>query len=175
MHPVSIPVTFDGRRTIPSPEVTKLIIGLLALKPGDKVLEIGTGSGSQTKALAETGAEVHSVELEPWLDAVDLDGKTNIYLHVGDGVEGLKHEAPFSAIVATCGLEQIPHEWVTQLGPAGNLVAPVGDSRSQRLTLFVKQDDELVPVHIAAYCRFQMMREKPKPGKIPYVSAEVSA
>jgi protein-L-isoaspartate(D-aspartate) O-methyltransferase len=168
----SIAPTFDGKRAIPSAAVTKIMLDMLALAPGDKVLEIGTGSGTQTKMLADTGAEIHSIELEPWLDAVDLDGKTNVYLHAGDGKIGLESEAPFSAIMATCGVENVPAEWIAQLKPSGLIVAPVGDMFVQRLTLFVKQDLELVPVMVAAYVRFQMMREKPKSGKLRY--AEVS-
>jgi protein-L-isoaspartate O-methyltransferase len=123
------------------------------------LLEIGTGSGSQTKMFARTGAEIHSIELEPWVDAVNLDGNTLIYLHAGDGKIGLAREAPFSAIVATCGVSEIPQAWVDQLGENGHLVAPVGDMSCQRLTLFRKERFALVPVKIAAYVRFQMLRE----------------
>lgn len=166
----SLAPTFDGKRAIPSPEVTKLMLGLLNLDATDKVLEIGTGSGSQTEELAKTGAEIHSIELEPWLDAVDLDGKTNIYLHAGNGQTGLESEAPFSAIMATCGVESVPPAWTRQLEENGLLVVPIGDQFVQRLTLFIKQGLELVPVVVAAYVRFQMMKEPPKVGIGPYVS-----
>lgn len=149
--------TFDGRRTVPSPEVTRLMLEMLDLKPGDKVLEIGTGSGYQTQELAKTGAEVHSIELEPWVDPTQIIGDC-VYLHSGDGSIGIEHEAPFTAIVASCGVERIPDEWRKQLSDSGRMVAPVGDQAAQRLTLFAKQGSELIPTRIAAYVRFQMMR-----------------
>ena len=164
---LTLPATFDGRRTVPSPEVTQIMLELLDLRPSDKVLEIGTGSGYQTKCLAMTKAEIHSIELEPWVDSTKIIGEC-VFLHSGDGKLGLPHEAPFSAILATCGIEQIPREWTEQLNEGGRLVCPIGDSSSQRLTLFRKCGLELRPMRIGAYCRFQMLRKKPQPGKPPY-------
>lgn len=159
---LAIAPTFDGRRTVPSPEVTRLMLEMLALKPGEKVLEIGTGSGYQTQALADTGAEVHSVELEPWVDTTQILGDC-VYLHSGDGVLGIPQFAPFDAIVATCGVEEIPRAWEEQLRDAGRIVVPIGRNDTQRLCLFQKQRGQISPVRVAAYCRFQMMRSKPQP------------
>src|SRR6266852_156349 len=83
----TMPPTFDGRRTIPSPECRALIRQMLNLGPSDKVLEIGTGSGTQTSEFGATGAEVHSIELEPWVDTTQILGDC-VYLHTGDGVKG---------------------------------------------------------------------------------------
>jgi protein-L-isoaspartate(D-aspartate) O-methyltransferase len=135
---------------------------MLNLGPNDKVLEIGTGSGTQTSEFGATGAEVHSIELEPWVDSTKITGDY-VFLHTGDGVLGLPNQAPFTAIVATCGVEQIPKAWIDQLGDGGRLVVPIGDSASQRLTIFRKEGSELVPVRVAAYVRFSMMRERPSP------------
>jgi len=104
---------------------------------------------------------VHSIELEPWLDAVNLDGTTNIYLHAGDGAVGIAEQAPFTAIMATCGVRHIPKAWEEQLAEGRLLLAPVGDEACQRLTLLCKHMEHLVPVRIAAYVRFQMMQSKP--------------
>lgn len=166
---LGLSVTFDGARTIPSAEVTDLMLELLALKPEDRLMEIGTGSGYQTKRFAETGALVHSIELEPFIDSTKITGGC-VYLHHGNAVVGLPGYPPFTAVVATCGVEQIPHPWVDQLAEGGRLVAPVGDERSQRLTLFVKEEGMLVPKRVAAYVRFQMLRELPpaKPVKPVY-------
>src|SRR2546429_652275 len=131
----ALPPTFDGRRTIPSPECRKLILDILQLGPQDKVLEIGTGSGTQTNDFAATGAEVHSIELEPWVDTTQVLGDC-VYLHTGDGAKGLPAYAPFTAIVATCGMDEIPPAWGEQLCDGGRMVVPIGDSGSQRLTLF---------------------------------------
>lgn len=159
--------TFDGKRTIPSVAVTTLMMSLLNLTPADKMLEIGTGSGTQTAMWASSGATIHSVELEPWIDSTKVTGDY-IFLHAGDGSDGLPGEGPFTAIAACCGIEQIPRAWNEQLSEGGRLVAPIGDSGCQKLTLFRKRKGELVPERIGAYVRFQMLRNPPKPGKIPY-------
>ena len=153
--------TFDGRRTIPSAAVTARMLELLELSPGDKVLEIGTGSGYQTNCLARTGAEIHSIELEPWVDPTVIVGDC-VFLHTGDGKYGLAHQAPFTAIVASCGVEEIPDAWREQLTEGGRSVVPIGDAKIQRLTLFRKENSELFPVRIAAYVKFQMLRQPPK-------------
>lgn len=159
--------TFDGRRTIPSPECRALIRQVLNLGPSDKVLEIGTGSGTMTSEFGATGAEVHSIELEPWVDSTKITGDY-VFLHTGDGVNGIPSQAPFTAIIATCGIEQIPKAWTEQLAEDGRLVAPIGDSVSQRLTLFRKHAGELEPIRVAAYVRFSMMRERPSPKPPKY-------
>lgn len=162
MQPVTFSPVFDGKRTIPSPQVIQLILELLQLGPADKLMEIGTGSGTMTSEFGATGAEVHSIELEPWVDSTKITGDY-VFLHSGDGIHGLPNHAPFTAIVATCGVEQLPKAWADQLGDGGRLVVPIGDSASQRLTIFRKEGSELVPVRVAAYVRFSMMREKPSP------------
>jgi protein-L-isoaspartate(D-aspartate) O-methyltransferase len=163
----SIPPTFDGRRTIPSPECRALIRQMLNLGPKDKVLEIGTGSGTMTSEFGATGAEVHSIELEPCVDSTKIIGDC-VFLHTGDGINGIPSQAPFTAIVATCGIEQIPKSWADQLANNGRLIAPIGDSGSQRLTTFRKINGELVPERVCAYTRFSMMRERPSPKPPKY-------
>lgn len=146
-------------RAIPSPEVTKLMYSLLSLGPSDKLLEIGTGSASQTQEWAKSGCELHTVELEPVVDPERLGshGLEQVYAHLGDGKKGLPQEAPFTAIVATCGVKSIPESWIEQLSPEGRLVAPIGNAEAQKLTLFRKSNGSLVPQRVAAYTRFQMM------------------
>lgn len=165
---LAIAPTFDGKRTIPSAEVTNLMLDMLELTYRDKLLEIGTGSGYQTNVFAETGAEIHSIELEPWVDSTKITGDY-VFLHSGDGKKGLPEHAPFTAIVATCGVEEIPRAWEEQLSDNGRMVVPIGDSGSQRLCLFQKRrDGGLVPIRVAAYVRFSMMREKPQPNPPKY-------
>lgn len=169
----SLSPAFDGRRTIPSPECRALIRQMLGLGPKDKVLEIGTGSGTQTNEFGATGAEVHSIELEPWVDSTVITGDC-VFLHTGDGVKGLPAYAPYTAIVATCGVEQIPQAWRDELGEGGRLVVPIGDASSQRLTVFRKERDELIPVRVTAYVRFSMMKERPSPKPPKYQPNEHS-
>lgn len=167
---LSIAPTFDGKRSIPSEAITRVTADLLDLKPEDLLLEIGTGSGFQTGVWAGFGCAVFSIELEPWIDPTKTIGDY-IYLYPGDGKLGLREHAPYTAIVATCGIEQIPKQWVEQLTEGGRLVAPIGDSKAQRLTLFRKENGELVPKRIGAYVRFQMLQEKLKvipPKYAPY-------
>ncbi len=172
---LTIAPTFDGKRTIPSPEVRQLILSLLDLGPSDKVMEIGTGSGTMTSEFGQTGAEVHSIELEPWVDSTKVIGDY-VFLHTGDGVRGIPSQAPFTAIVATCGIEGIPQAWNEQLAENGRLVAPIGESKAQRLILFRKIKGDLLPLIVAAYVRFSMMRERPspKPPKYQPYAANVS-
>jgi protein-L-isoaspartate(D-aspartate) O-methyltransferase len=169
MHPVTLPTSFDGKRCIPSEAVTRVMLDLLELHPEDILLEIGTGSGFQTGIFAGFGATVHSIELEPWIDPTTILGEY-IYLYPGDGKLGLPEHAPYTAIVATCGVEEIPRAWVEQLACGGRIVVPIGNSKAQRLTLFRKENDEMRPVRIGAYVRFQMLREKPKPIPPKYQS-----
>lgn len=138
------------------------MVDLLDLKPEDILLEIGTGSGFQTGVFAGFCNCIHSIELEPWIDPTQIIGEY-VYLHAGDGAKGLPEFAPYTAIAATCGIEQIPKDWTDQLADLGRLVVPIGDAKSQRLTLFRKQNGEIIPERIGAYVRFQMLREKPKP------------
>jgi protein-L-isoaspartate(D-aspartate) O-methyltransferase len=140
---------------------------MLNLGPKDKVLEIGTGSGTMTSEFGATGAEVHSIELEPWVDSTKITGDC-VFLHTGDGINGIPNQAPFSAIVVTCGVVEIPRAWVQQLLEGGRLAVPIGDSSSQRLTLFRKQNGELIPERVCAYTRFSMMKERPSPKPPKY-------
>lgn len=150
---------FRDGRTIPSKEVTALMANLLDLGPSDKLLEIGTGSATQTEEWAKSGCEIHTIEVkpvvEPWRVISGLD---QVYAHIGDGKLGLPNEAPFSRIVATCGIEKIPDAWTDQLGDNGRMVVPIGNPEVQKLTLFEKLDGGLRPIRIAAYTRFSMMR-----------------
>jgi protein-L-isoaspartate(D-aspartate) O-methyltransferase len=164
---ITLPATFDGKRTIPSEQVRAIVLDLLHLGPSDKVLEIGTGSGTMTSDFGKTGAEVHSIELEPWVDSTVITGDY-VFLHSGDAINGLPNHQPFTAIVATCGVEDIPRSWEEQLCDGGRMVVPIGDSKSQRLCLFQKSGRELAPVRVAAYVRFSMMREKPSPKPPKY-------
>ncbi|HXF14687.1 MAG TPA: hypothetical protein VN517_16140 [Terriglobales bacterium] len=166
MQPLGYPAVFEGKRAIPSKEVTDLMLELLDLKPGEKLLEIGTGSGYQTKRFAETGAEVHTIEIEPWIEPT-VDVGECVFGYYGDGSEGISSAAPFAAFVATCGVAEIPCEWVFQLADGGRGVVPIGDGSGQKLTLLRKgQGGELVPIRVAAYVRFQMLRSKPKPQSV---------
>ena len=130
-------------QTISQPYTVARQSELLNLKKGDKVLEIGTGSGYQTAVLLEMGLQVFSIERQN-----ELFKKTKIFLPklgyrprkliFGDGYIGLKEEAPYDGIVVTAGAPFVPKPLLAQLKVGGRLVIPVGD-KSQIMTVFTRK------------------------------------
>ena len=147
----------DPPRAIPGGEVTCLMLELLQLKPTDKLMEIGTGSCSQTGIWAKHCKEVHTVELKPF-NRCDYLGN-HVFFREGDGKDGIPSEAPFDAIVVTCGTQEIYPAWRTQLVDGGRMVVPIGQPELQRLTLFTKTGEAVLPIRIGGYVRFQMMEK----------------
>lgn len=146
---------------IPSQSVTKIMLALLDPKPTETLMEIGTGTGSQTAIWQQYFKEVHSVELNQKYHVAENNPLgPHVYLSWGDGSKGLPDAAPFDAIVSTCGVDDIPEAWKDQLAEGGRLVAPVGTNHVQKLTLFRKLGGHLIPVKIGAYCRFVMMEKQ---------------
>ncbi len=141
------PLPIDEGQTISQPYIVALMSSLARITPGQRVLEIGTGSGYQAAVLAELEAEVWSIELLPGLGARaeatlrDL-GYDRIHLRVGDGYLGWPEAAPFDRIVVTAAPPEIPQALLDQLAPGGRLVAPVGpDPWSQRLVVAARGED----------------------------------
>jgi protein-L-isoaspartate(D-aspartate) O-methyltransferase len=132
--------------TISQPYIVALMTHLLRVKPGQRVLEVGTGSGYQAAVLAEMGAEVRSIEIVPQLaeraarDLASL-GYLSVRVRAGDGYAGWPDEAPFDRIVVTAAATEIPDALVVQLKPGGRMVMPVGRPRSSDLTLVEKALD----------------------------------
>jgi protein-L-isoaspartate(D-aspartate) O-methyltransferase len=133
----------DGQ-TISHPYTVALQSQLLDVKKGDKVLEIGTGSGYQTAVLLELGAKVFSIERQK-----NLFDKTKVLLtemgyeaklFYGDGYKGLPNFAPFDKIIITCGAPDTPQALLEQIKLNGLLVIPVG-LKEQIMTTFVKTGD----------------------------------
>lgn len=130
-------------QTISQPYTVARQSELLNLKKGDKVLEIGTGSGYQTAVLLEMGLQVFSIERQN-----ELFKKTKLFLPklgyrprkliFGDGYIGLKEEAPYDGIVVTAGAPFVPKPLLAQLKVGGRLVIPVGD-KSQIMTVFTRK------------------------------------
>jgi protein-L-isoaspartate(D-aspartate) O-methyltransferase len=141
------PLPISGRQTISQPYVVALMIRALRLKPTDRVLEIGTGSGYAAALLGQIAAEVHTVERLRQLvtfarQNLATIGCTNVTVHHADGTLGWPDKAPYDAIIVAAGGPEIPHSLKQQLIIGGRLVMPVGSSeRSQNLICLTREDE----------------------------------
>lgn len=138
-HPVGI----GCKQTISQPFMVALMTQLLELRPEDRVLEIGTGSGYQSAVLSELVKEVVSVERHSDLALSarqrlhDL-GFLNVQVQVGDGSLGWDAAAPFDAIMVTAGSPSVPKALKMQLGDRGRMICPTGDRKKQKLTRIIR-------------------------------------
>jgi protein-L-isoaspartate(D-aspartate) O-methyltransferase len=137
--------------TLPAPYVVASTLAALRLEGGERVLEVGTGSGYLTALLAEICGEVYTVERRPALalhaeKRLALLGYENVYSLIGDGTHGWPQHAPFDVIAVAAGGPSIPRPLVRQLKPGGRLLIPVGSTlHSQMLVRITKNGDgELV-------------------------------
>jgi protein-L-isoaspartate(D-aspartate) O-methyltransferase len=142
------PLPIAAGQTISQPYIVALMSELAGLSGGERVLEIGTGSGYQSAVLAELAREVYTVELRPELSAAAKAklgklGYSNINFREGDGAAGWPEHAPYDAIVVTCAARELPPELPNQLKPGGRLVIPVGGEPAQDLLLAVKKPSGL--------------------------------
>jgi protein-L-isoaspartate(D-aspartate) O-methyltransferase len=136
----------DGQ-TISQPYVVALMSDLLDLDAGDRVLEVGTGSGYHAAVISQLAGEVYSIEILPAL-ALGAEsrlarlGYDNVHVRVGDGYCGWPEAAPFDAVVLTAAPPEIPRPLLDQLAVGGRLVAPVGEKGGrQELMLIVRRGD----------------------------------
>lgn len=142
------PQPIGSHQTISQPYIVALMTELLDLTPGEKVLEVGTGSGYQAAVLAEMVDTVFSIEIIPEL-ALRADstlkalGYGKVKVRAGDGYRGWPDEAPFHGIIVTAAPDHVPVSLVEQLAEGGKLVIPVGDAY-QSLMVFTKKDGKIV-------------------------------
>lgn len=138
-----LPIGFE--QTISQPFIVALMTELLGLRGGERVLEVGTGSGYQAAVLSEIAGEVYSIEIvEPLaeLAAARLGslGCSNVTVKAGDGYRGWPERAPFDAVIVTAAPDHVPEALVAQLREGGRLVIPVGEV-AQELLLITKTED----------------------------------
>ena len=154
-----------AEQTISMPYTVAFQTQTLEVKPGDKILEIGTGSGYQTAVLLALNAEVYSIERQQ-----ELFKKTALFLPklgykpkkfiFGDGYKGLPEQAPFDKIIVTAGAPFVPKPLLGQLKVGGRLLIPVGD-KTQIMTLIIrKSDKEFEKQELGDFAFVPMLGEK---------------
>jgi protein-L-isoaspartate(D-aspartate) O-methyltransferase len=153
-----MPLRIGFGQTISQPYMVAIICQTAEVHEGDRVLDIGTGSGYQAAVLAELGAEVHTVERIPELAErarrnLEAAGYGAVDVHVGDGSLGLPELAPFDAIVVAAAAPEMPSPLYEQLVPGGRLVVPVGGPHGQQLEVIVRSP-EGPAVTRSVPCRF---------------------
>ncbi len=153
------PLPIGQGQTISQPYMVALMTEALEVEGGERVLEVGTGSGYQAAILAHMGCAVHTVERNPLLcDAakklLEELGYVNIAVHLGDGTMGYPAEAPYDAILVTAGGPRVPESLKAQLSrDAGVLAMPVGGRMIQELVRVRRYGDEYVTQELGG-CRF---------------------
>jgi protein-L-isoaspartate(D-aspartate) O-methyltransferase len=162
-----LPIGYD--QTISQPYIVAFMTEQLRLKPSDRLLEIGSGSGYQAAVLAELVADTYTIEIiEPLAKTAEATlqrlGYKNVHLKVGDGYQGWQEEAPFDAIIVTCAPENVPQPLMDQLKEGGRMVIPVGERFAQQLYLLEKKNGKLkesatLPVRFVPMLREQKQRK----------------
>lgn len=166
------PLPIGSGQTISQPYIVALMTEALALAPGSRVLELGTGSGYQASVLAAIADSVWSIEYFPTLakearERLARLGYGNVTTRVGDGWEGWPEHAPYDAIMITFAAPEIPPRLPAQLKPGGRLCLPLGEPHGhQALMLYTKREDGTLVATGLGPVRFVPV-QRGKPGREP--------
>lgn len=153
------PLPIGEKQTISQPHTVGIMTEALQLHGGERVLEIGTGSGYQAAVLGRIASRVYTVERIPALARrarriLDSLGCHNVNVKLSDGTIGWAEEAPFDAIIVTAGAASVPREYLAQLASGGRLVIPVGGQGGQVLKRFIRKSDGGCSEENLLDCRF---------------------
>jgi protein-L-isoaspartate(D-aspartate) O-methyltransferase len=158
------PLSIGLGQTISQPYIVAYMTEALAIQPGHRVLEIGTGSGYQAAVLGRLAREVYTVEIVPALarraSAVLKElGYSNVFVREGDGYAGWPEQAPFDRIMVTAAPDEIPQPLIDQLAPGGRLVIPVGSQGETQWMTIVERtpsgvvERRTIPVQFVPFTR----------------------
>jgi protein-L-isoaspartate(D-aspartate) O-methyltransferase len=141
------PLPIGYGQTISQPYIVAVMTDLLDIRPGQRVLEIGTGSGYQAAVLAQMGAQVYTIEIIPELGNAARErlkrlGYERVEARVGDGYYGWEERAPFDAIIVTAAANHIPPPLLAQLKTDGRMVIPLGNPFGAQQLLTVRKDKD---------------------------------
>ncbi len=165
------PLSIGMGQTISQPIIVAHMTELLEIEAGDKILEIGTGSGYQAAVLSELTPYVFSIEIIEKLGEQAIErfkelGYHTIRVKIGDGYEGWEEYAPFDGIIVTCAPEEIPPPLIRQLKPGGKIVIPLGaEDRVQNLIVVAKDENGNLKKQSQYPVRFVPMTGKAKKDK----------
>lgn len=153
------PIPIGYGQTISQPYMVAFMTEQLALRGGERVLEIGTGSGYQTAVLAELAAQIYTIERIPYLlkrskEILKSLGYSNTQFKVADGSDGWVEEEPFDGILVTAAAPSVPDSLKVQLADNGTLVIPVGDYRTYQVLTVVKRIGRRFETRESIGCRF---------------------
>lgn len=142
------PLPIGAGQTISQPYIVAFMTEALDIKPTDRILEIGTGSGYQAAILGELGKEVYTIEIVPSLSEKSESllqslGYKNVHVKMGDGYLGWPEQAPFDVVIVTCSPSHVPQALQEQLKEGGRMIIPVGERYTQELVLLKKKSGKL--------------------------------
>jgi protein-L-isoaspartate(D-aspartate) O-methyltransferase len=162
------PLPIGGGQTISQPYIVALMTSLLQIHPGERILEVGTGSGYQAAVLSRLAGEVYSIEILAPLGrraqaTLGELGYRNVHLRIGDGFKGWPAAAPFDGIIVTAAPQRIPEPLIGQLKTGGKMVIPVGNTFQDLLVLTKRADGGFDTTKVMPVLFVPMTGEAQKP------------